>query len=71
VIAPLVHLEAKVAQPEPPRGDLAGGIWFAPPWVIGVLGVVIALGAVAAVVLRAVIARRKQDEKSPRSRRRW
>jgi hypothetical protein len=67
-----VHLDT--GQPETPRGDLAGGIWSAPAWVIAALGAVIALGAVVAVVLRAFIARRRQRERDslpPRSRRRW
>ncbi len=71
MIVPLVHLDASIVQPEPPRGDLAGGIWSVPAWLIAVLGAVIALGAVAAVVLRIVIARRTKDERGPRSRRRW
>jgi hypothetical protein len=74
VIPARVHLGLAIEAGDvtPPR-DLGGGIWAAPPWFIIAFGAVIAVGAIAAVIGRSVYAKRKreQDERGPRSRRRW
>jgi hypothetical protein len=68
-----VHLAVLHRRDEPPPRDLSGGILAAPPWFVIGLGAVIVVGAVAAVIGRAVYVKKKreQDERGPRSRRRW
>jgi hypothetical protein len=67
-----VHFGAALIAFKPLR-DLSDGIWAAPSWAVIVVGGAIAIGAVAAVVGRAVYQRRQRekDERGPRSRRRW